>query len=116
MTKTRLNDELQYHLLKLLDDSPQRSQRELAQEMNVSLGKANYCLRALRKKGFIKAESLPGSRSKRAYAYYLTPQGAQEKARLTVSFLKSKISEYQTLKKEIQSLKIEVNKQLDSNK
>jgi len=110
-----LNDETRYRLLKLLETRPELSQRELAREMDVSLGKANYCLRALVEKGLVKAKNFQASKNKRAYAYYLTPKGAQEKARVTARFLKRKVAEYQELKGEIRRLKQEVSKQRDSN-
>jgi len=110
-----LNDETRYRLLKLLEARPELSQRELARELDVSLGKANYCLRALVEKGLVKAKNFQASKNKRAYAYYLTPKGAQEKARVTARFLKRKVAEYQELKEEIRRLKQEVGKQWESN-
>jgi len=110
-----LNDETRYCLLKLLEARPELSQRELAHEMGVSLGKANYCLRALMEKGLVKVRNFQASKNKRAYAYYLTPKGAQEKARVTVRFLKHKVAEYQGLKEEIRRLKQEVGKLQGSN-
>jgi len=109
-----LDDETRYRLLKLLEAQPQLSQRELAREMGVSLGKANYCLRALVEKGLIKARNFKASRNKRAYAYFLTPKGAREKARVTARFLNRKVAEYQELKEEIRRLKREVSEQRDS--
>jgi len=102
-----IDDETRYRLLKLLEDNPELSQRELAREMGVSLGKINYCLKALIKRGWVKARNFQKSNNKRAYAYYLTPKGAEEKARVTVRFLKKKIAEYEDLKKEISRLKKE---------
>jgi len=109
-----LNDETRYRLLKLLETRPELSQRELARELDVSLGKANYCLRALVEKGLVKARNFQASKNKRAYAYYLTPKGVQEKARVTARFLKRKVVEYQELKEEIRRLKEEVSEQRDS--
>jgi len=109
-----IDDETRYRLLKLLEAQPELSQRELARAMDISLGKANYCLRALVEKGLIKARNFQASKNKRAYAYYLTPKGVQEKARVTAHFLKRKMTEYEELKEEIRRLKHEVSKQQDS--
>ncbi len=86
------------------------SQRDLADALGVSLGKANYCLKALLDKGFIKMQSFRRSQNKLAYAYLLTPIGIAEKAGLTVRFLERKVAEYESLTLEIEVLKSEVNK------
>lgn len=104
-----IDDETRYRLLKLLETQPELSQRELARIMGVSLGKANYCLRALVEKGFIKARNFQASKNKRAYAYFLTPKGIEEKARVTARFLKRKMLEYEKLKLEIKVLKHEID-------
>ena len=110
-----LDDEIRYRLLNLLEKNPQLSQRELAQALGVSLGKVNYCLRALISRGWIKIKNFARNPSKRAYAYYLTPKGIEEKGRVTARFLKKKIDEYQVLKKEIEYLKQELDKQRANN-
>ncbi|MEJ2653366.1 MAG: MarR family EPS-associated transcriptional regulator [Gammaproteobacteria bacterium] len=102
-----MNDETHYRLLKLIEAQPEMSQRELAEAMGVSLGKINYCLRAAIERGWIKAKNFTKSRNKRAYAYYLTPKGAEEKAKVTTRFLKHKIMEYKEIKEEIKRLKRE---------
>jgi len=102
-----LNDETHYRLLKLIEANPQLSQRELADAMDVSLGKINYCLRAVIERGWIKARNFTNSPNKRAYAYYLTPKGMEEKTRVTARFLKRKMEEYEELKEEIKRLKQE---------
>ena len=84
------------------------TQRQLAQQLGVSLGKANYCLKALIDKGLIKARNFKNSDNKRAYLYVLTPKGIEEKSRISVSFLKRKMDEYERLKTEIEDLKREV--------
>ena len=104
-----IDDEIHYRLLKQLEANPNISQRELARELNVSLGKANYCLRALVETGLVKARNFKNSQNKRAYAYYLTPKGVEEKARITARFLKRKMLEYEKLKLEISALKREVS-------
>ena len=103
-----MNDETHYRLLKIIAANPQISQRELAYAMGVSLGKINYCLRAVIERGWIKAKNFTKSQNKRAYAYYLTPKGAAEKAKVTARFLKLKMDEYQDLNVQIEQLKQEV--------
>lgn len=101
-------DELHYKLLKVLQDNPDLSQRELAREIGLSLGKTNYCIRALIEKGFIKASNFRNSQNKVAYAYYLTPHGIEEKIQATAFFLKRKMNEYEALEREIDLLRQEV--------
>ncbi len=86
------------------------NQRDLASGLGVSLGKTNYCIKALLGKGFIKMQSFNKSQKKLAYAYLLTPAGIAEKAGLTVRFLERKITEYESLIQEIEALKSEVSK------
>jgi MarR family transcriptional regulator, temperature-dependent positive regulator of motility len=102
-------DEFDLHVLRELEAQPAASQRSLAQRLGVSLGRMNYCLRALSDKGLIKARNFRRSDNKWAYAYVLTPTGAQEKMRLSVSFLQRKIAEYDRLQDEIAQLRREVN-------
>jgi EPS-associated MarR family transcriptional regulator len=102
-----LNDEIRYRLLKQLEQNPDVSQRELAREFGVSLGKINYCLRALAAKGWIKAANFKNSPNKRGYFYQITPRGLDAKARLTFQFLKIKQAEYKAMKAEIESLERE---------
>jgi EPS-associated MarR family transcriptional regulator len=98
----------------LLEANPEMSQRELAEALGVSLGKTNYCLKAMLEKGLIKVRNFRNSRNKAAYAYYLTPEGISRKAGLTAGFLKRKIAEYQTLKREIELLKAEAGRLADT--
>lgn len=109
-SKTMLDDEIRYQILKAIEDNPTMSQRELASLLGVSLGKANYCLKALIKQGLIKAENFTSNPDKRVYAYLLTPTGVKEKAKVTVRFLQRKMNEYEQIKKEIARLKNEVEK------
>jgi EPS-associated MarR family transcriptional regulator len=90
--------------MRLIQENSQLTQRDLARQLGISLGKANYCLKALVEKGFVKAENFQRSDRKLAYAYLLTPAGIDEKARVTVSFLRRKIQEFEALKAEIESL------------
>ncbi len=102
-------DELDVAILRRLADAPQASQRELARETGVSLGKINYALRALIDKGWIKAGNFRRSNHKLAYAYLLTPRGVEAKARLVRAFLAHKLHEYERLHGEIQSLQRELD-------
>ena len=102
-----LTDEYRYRILKLLENNPTASQREIARELGVSLGRVNYCLQALVEKGFVKAGNFRHSSDKRAYLYMLTPTGIEAKAKITVKFLKVKMSEYENLKKEVADLRRE---------
>ena len=92
-------------ILKLIESNPQISQRKLAEELGVSLGKVNYCVKALIEKGMMKASNFKSSTNKIGYLYLLTPKGIEEKARLTVSFLKRKIAEHEEITREIAELK-----------
>jgi EPS-associated MarR family transcriptional regulator len=94
-------------VLRLLGASPRRTQREMALELGMSLGKANYVLKALLSKGFVKAQNFRNSSNKRGYAYLLTPEGVAAKAELTRHFLARKIEEYDALRLEIESLRAE---------
>jgi EPS-associated MarR family transcriptional regulator len=102
------NQEIHYKLLRYLEEHPQVSQRELAEHLGVSLGKTNYCLKALIEKGLIKARNFRNSHNKRAYLYLLTPQGMDAKARITARFLQRKMREYEQLEREIAELRREV--------
>jgi EPS-associated MarR family transcriptional regulator len=103
-----LTDPQRLELLKLLQDQPQMSQRDLAQAMGVSLGKANYCLKALMEKGLVKFGNFRKNPDKRQYAYLLTTAGLKEKTRITLAFLKRKVAEYEALEKEIEQLRSEL--------
>jgi EPS-associated MarR family transcriptional regulator len=92
-------------ILKLLQANPTLSQRQLAAELGVSLGKANYCLRALVEKGLVKLGNFSKNPNKGKYAYILTPAGLEEKTRITLDFLKRKEAEFEAIKSEIEVLK-----------
>jgi EPS-associated MarR family transcriptional regulator len=102
-----LNDETRYQLLKLLEQNPNLTQRELASELGISLGKTNYCLNALIEKGWIKARNFRRNKKKLGYVYLLTTKGLDEKARMTLRFLRLKQQEYGELVKEIEELREE---------
>jgi EPS-associated MarR family transcriptional regulator len=99
--------DIRLDLLRRLESNPEYTQRELSKVMGVSLGKVNYCLKKLTEKGLIKITNFKQSPNKVGYAYLLTPKGIEEKSRLTFSFLKRKINEYEILKIEINELKLE---------
>lgn len=101
-------DETHYKLMRLLEANPGLSQRDVARELGVSVGKANYCVRALATKGWIKVSNFKNSRNKSAYMYLLTPRGVQQKARLTVRFLRIKMREHEALRAEIEQMNREL--------
>jgi len=103
-----LTDEYRYRILKLLQADPRASQRRIADELGISLGRVNYCLQALIRKGLVKARNFRESSNKRAYLYLLTPKGVEARAKLTVEFLKVKLAEYEELAHEIGELRREV--------
>lgn len=102
-----LDETTHYGLLKTLEENPELSQRDLAKRLGVSLGKVNFCLNALVEKGSLKINNFRNSDNKLAYAYLLTPRGVEEKARITVQFLKYKVQEYERLRAEIEELQRE---------
>jgi len=108
--------DIRLDLLRKLESSPRFTQRELSKEMGVSLGKVNYCMKKLTEKGLIKLTNFSHNRNKMGYAYLLTPSGIEEKSRLTFSFLKRKIVEYEILKKEINELQLESKEIANENR
>lgn len=103
-----MSDERQLNAMRLLGDNPDMTQRELAEALGVSLGAANYCLKALVEKGWVKLESFQSNPNKLGYLYLLTPHGLAAKTQLTAKFLKRKLSEYKSLQREIEALRSEV--------
>jgi EPS-associated MarR family transcriptional regulator len=103
-----LTDEYRSKILRILEQDPAISQRDLARQLGVSLGKANYCLQALIDKGWIKASNFKNSNNKMAYMYLLTRRGIVEKARVTARFLDRKVTEYEALQREIAVLRREM--------
>jgi EPS-associated MarR family transcriptional regulator len=96
-------------LLREIKRSPEMTQRELSSRLGVSLGKVNFLLNALIRKGLVKVDNFKNSNNKKAYLYFLTPHGVEEKAKTTYFFIKSKTIEYERLKEEISQLQKEVN-------
>lgn len=103
-----LTDEYRYRILKILENNPGASQRDIARALGVSLGRVNYCLQALIEKGLVKANNFRNNANKSAYLYLLTPKGIDEKARVTLRFLKLKLDEYQAIKAEVEELRQEI--------
>lgn len=104
----QLNEDLRFRVLTLLEEAPDRSQRELANRLGVSNGKLHYCMRALIDKGLVKLGNFAHSKHHLGYAYLLTPAGIAQKASMTGRFLKRKMAEYEALKREIAVLQAEI--------
>jgi MarR family transcriptional regulator, temperature-dependent positive regulator of motility len=108
MTPRELPSEMRYRILEALESNPNLTQRELATMLGVSLGKVNYCLQALIEKGWIKVRNFRRDQNKLRYIYFLTPAGVEEKARVTVRFLRQKMAEVEALNREIDALRRQV--------
>ncbi len=106
-----MTDDLHYRVLKHLEAHPEATQRDLAKALGISLGSTNFCVRALIDQGWVKVQNFRRSDNKRAYAYLLTPQGIEAKARITARFLKRKEAEYEALRAEIDQLRTEFAQQ-----
>ena len=98
------NQQSKYQLLKSLEQDANLTQRQLSEELGISLGKVNYCLKSLIQRGFVKINNFKKSNHKLQYSYLLTPKGIEEKTKLTIEFLKVKTEEYEELKKEVEKL------------
>lgn len=107
-THAQQTEDLHFRVLKLLQDKPDISQRDLAAQLGISHGKMNYCLNALMEKGLVKLQNFSNSQHRWRYAYVLTPDGFARKAALTSRFLKRKMAEYEALRAEIEALKSEL--------
>lgn len=108
-------EDVHFRVLRLLEENPEMSQRDLAQAVGISVGGAHYCLNALIEKGLIKIGNFSAARDKRRYAYILTPMGIAEKSALTGRFLKRKMAEYEALKAEIDALKVELEPDVEQS-
>jgi EPS-associated MarR family transcriptional regulator len=106
--QAKIQEDTHFRIMRILQDNPDLTQRELAEMLGMSVGGLNYCLSALIGKGFIKMGNFQKSKNKFKYVYLLTPQGIAEKVALTSRFLKRKMEEYEALKGEIEALKTEV--------
>ena len=108
MTRSQVQEDMQFRILWLLQKNPETSQRDLAEAVGASVGRVNYVLNALIDKGLLKIGNFTASSDKRRYAYVLTPKGIAKRAVLARSFLARKIAEYETLSKEIETLSFEL--------
>lgn len=109
------NKDIHLSLLRKLESNPEYTQRELSKEIGVSLGKINYCMKKLNERGFVKLKNFSKSSNKLGYIYLLTPKGVEQKARLTTLFLKTKMDEYEMLRKQIIKLKQDAEKIANKN-
>lgn len=107
--KKRIETEEMLILMRVIDENPQMTQRDLSSRMGLSLGKINFLIKSLIEKGFIKADNFKNSNNKISYLYLLTPAGIEEKTKITYRFLKRKMEEYEKLENEIRHLKKEVD-------
>ena|ERR1022692_2124194 len=105
-----LSDKVRYSLLRLLEANPAMSQRDVARQLGMSLGKVNFCLQALVEKGLLKATNFKNSQRKTAYMYFLTPRGLDEKAKVTARFLQKKMQEFEELRGDIARIRAEVRR------
>jgi EPS-associated MarR family transcriptional regulator len=106
------SEEIGYKLLRLIEANPELSQRAVARELGVSLGKVNFCLKALIARGWLKASNFKNSNNKAAYMYLLTRRGIEEKTRLTLRFLSIKMEEYERLRVEIEQMRDEARREV----
>ena len=106
--QAKLQEDTTFRVMRLLEENPDLTQRELAEKLGISVGGLNYCLKALMGKGLVKMRNFANSKNKFGYIYVLTPSGVAERASLTQRFLKRKMEEYDLLKAEIEALRLEV--------
>ena len=97
----KLDNQDHFNVMRKIQEQPKTSQRNLAEQLGFSLGKLNYCLKALQQKGLIKIKNFQKNTNKLNYIYVLTPKGINEKTKLTINFMKRKIKEYEELKSEL---------------
>ena len=107
--QAKIQEDTRFRIMRILQENPDLTQRELADHLGMSVGGLNYCLNALINKGFVKMQNFQNSKNKFKYVYLLTPQGIAEKVALTSRFLGRKMEEYEVLKEEIKALKSEVD-------
>ncbi len=107
--RNKIQEDVHFRVLRLLQSNPELSQRELAEAVGISVGGAHYVINALVEKGFVKLGNFAASEDKRRYAYVLTPKGVAKKAAITRSFLARKMEEYEALKAEIELLQSEID-------
>lgn len=114
--KTEQQQDINFRVMRLLQENPDITQREMAEKLGVSVGGLNYCLKALTEKGLVKMQNFANSKNKFGYVYVLTPTGIAEKAQLTGAFLRRKMKEYEMLKAEIETLRQEAAKPTTADK
>jgi EPS-associated MarR family transcriptional regulator len=102
--QAQIQEDTYFRVMRILQENPDLTQRELAHKLGVSVGGLNYCLKALMDKGWVKMQNFQNSKNKFKYVYLLTPQGIAERVALTSRFLDRKMQEYESLKAEIESL------------
>jgi EPS-associated MarR family transcriptional regulator len=105
---SQFRDDARFRIMRLLEDHPQMTQRDIADALGISLGGVNYCLRGLVERGNVKVQNFRASTNKRGYAYVLTPKGLQSRAALARDFLERRMAEYQALHDEIEALAAEL--------
>ena len=108
--QAKLQEDTYFRVMRILQENPDFTQRELAEKLGISVGGLNYCLKALMEKGLVKMKNFANSKNKFGYVYALTPTGVTEKAAITHRFLQRKMGEYEALKAEIEALRSEVDK------
>ena len=108
--QSKIQEDTYFRIMRLLEDNPEMSQRDLAKELGMSLGGLNYCLKALIDRGFVKLDNFQNSKHKFKYVYVLTPAGIAQKVAMTGRFLKRKMQEYEALRKEIEVLVAEMTR------
>jgi EPS-associated MarR family transcriptional regulator len=108
--QAKLQEDTYFRVMRILQENPDLTQRELAEKLGISVGGLNYCLKALMEKGLVKMKNFANSKNKFGYVYVLTPTGMAEKAAITHRFLQRKIEEYECLRNEISQLQHELKK------
>ena len=107
--QAKLQEDTYFRVMRILEQEPDLTQRELAERLGISVGGLNYCLKALMESGLVKMKNFASSKNKFGYVYVLTPRGMVEKASLTHRFLQRKMEEYEALKAEIEALQSDVH-------
>ena len=108
--QAKLQEDTYFRVMRILQDNPDLTQRELAEKLGISVGGLNYCLKALMDKGLVKMKNFANSKNKFGYIYVITPLGIAENARLTSKFLQRKLKEYEVIRDEIESIRKELDK------
>ena len=106
--RSKLQEDTYFRVMRILEEKPDVTQREIAQKLGISTSGLNYALSALIDKGWVKVHNFSKSKNKSGYVYLLTPSGVVEKASLTGRFLQRKLEEYEEMKTEIESLRVEL--------